>query len=232
MKPLKYLLILSMSFLLLACDKEDEESSSEAGLKGAWEGTFQNLKASEGGTYPVKFLFKDDGRFAIVNLESDSEVAGHYESYLTLKAVTLKVFGEDENELSLHGVKDYSFRLEENELELSAPFSLFRLKRTASEDRETILGLWNCLDQDDGTWVLNLSDKSSFELYYLVNNVNSLSMKGQSIWNKDRSKADLVVALSTPYRNMNTWSLTLNEEEMSIYIEADNDEYQLKCNKQ
>ena len=58
MKPLKYLLILSMSLLLLSCDKEDEESSSEGGLKGVWEGTFQNLKASEGGTYPLRSYLK------------------------------------------------------------------------------------------------------------------------------------------------------------------------------
>ena len=112
MNIIKYLLVLSMSILLVSCDKEEDDESSAASLKGTWEGTFQNLKASEGGTYPVQILFKDDGRFSIKNLDSNSEVTGHYESYLTLQAVTLKVMGEKENELSLRGVKDYTFRLE------------------------------------------------------------------------------------------------------------------------
>ena len=80
--------------------------------------------------------------------------------------------------------------------------------------------------------MLNLSDKSTFELYYLVNNINSLSMKGQASWNMDRSKAELVVNLSTPYKRIDTLDLTLNEDDMSIDLESDSGEYQLKCNKQ
>ena len=100
MNIFQYLLILSMSLFLVSCDKDSEADSADNGLMGLWEGSFQNLKASEGGTYPVQVLFKDDGRFDITNLESKVEVSGHYESYLSLKAVTLKVFGENENELS------------------------------------------------------------------------------------------------------------------------------------
>ena len=43
-------------------------------------------------------------------------------------------------------------------------------------------------------WVLKLADKESFELYHLVKGVNTLSMKGKSFWNMDRSQADLVVS--------------------------------------
>ena len=81
------------------------------------------------------------------------------------------------------------------------------------------------LDQEDGDWVLNLPNKESFELYHLVEGVNSLSMKGNSLWSMDRTQADLVVVQSSPYRVMDSLKLTLNEDDMSIYLEADNGEY-------
>ena len=92
-------------------------------------GTFQSSSSSEVSTHKVTLTFKDDGRFELLNEDTDTESEGLYESFISLKKVTFFFNNDGDTELALTGSRNFVFILEGDELELNDTVNVFSLKR-------------------------------------------------------------------------------------------------------
>ena len=222
-------MLFMMSLLHLSCDREEDDSQST--IIGKWEGTYQTSNSGEVSTHQVSIVFRNDGVFELTNKDAKIESTGQYESFLSLKKVTLFFNNDGDSKLSLMGSRNFIFILSGDELELSDTVNVFSLKRVITNEVSGTLGSWKCSDQDEGVWKLFFKTKNTFELYFIQAGVNSLALAGYSEWNDDRSEAKLTVTIGKPYKTIDAWDLSMDDDGMNIEMASSDNQVILNCKK-
>lgn len=182
-------------FLFASCG-EAEKTEGLAGLVGtSWTGQYQVLKGGESSSpTQVSFSFFESNLFQTASLRDLSHVAkGEYKDMPRHNTVLLDVKESNFNAFSL---KQSSMALEyslvEDELILrndGGIYTLVRSGQNGADPMNPFTGSWNCLDDQEGKWGVDLTGVSFFARR-TVEGAKALSMSGAVSFGKSESDND------------------------------------------